>query len=87
MLLEYNIWTSQRPAIVLYQQIPLNAEIDDEKNHINQHTDFRKYLNRSLLLNKKKYIENSFAKKWIYIVLTHVLFVFNYFVTKTIIKL
>ena len=40
-------------AIVLYQQIPLNAEIDDEINHINQHIDFRKYLNKSLLLNKK----------------------------------
>ena len=31
MLLEYNKFASQRQAILLYQQIPLNAEIDDEK--------------------------------------------------------
>ena len=49
MLLEYNKFASQRQAILLYQQIPLNAEIDDEKNHINQHTDFRKYFKRILL--------------------------------------
>ena len=65
----------------------LNADIDDENNHINQHIYFRKYLNKSLLLNKKKYVENSFAKKLTYIVLTHVLFVFDYFVTNSIIKL
>ena len=33
MLLEYNKFASQRQAILLYQQIPLNAEIDDEKSY------------------------------------------------------
>ena len=77
---------NQSKAIVLYQQIPLNAEIDDENNHINQHIDFRKYLNKSLLLNKK-ICREQFCQKWTYIVLTHVLFVFDYFVTNSIIKL